>query len=170
MLIDVSGSDTGETTPSRSPRTNLPAPSATAAWLDTIPIPFASALSTTTLIATAIPTAALSATALALAAAALTAALATTTVTATPVAAAEPTATPAVAAARSICGRAVHRQHPRRPLQGHAEDRGAPSARSPTLHIYRPLSMPTYAPAARANHVWLSTRRRSALHTKTRCA
>ena len=73
MLIDVSGSDTGETTPSRSPRTNLPAPSASAAWLDTIPIPFASALSTTTLIATAIPTAALSATALALAAAALTA-------------------------------------------------------------------------------------------------
>ena len=69
MLIDVSGSNTGETTPSRSPRTNLPAPSATAAWLDTIPIPFASALSTTTLIATAIPTAALSATALALAAA-----------------------------------------------------------------------------------------------------
>ena len=70
MLIDVSGSDTGETTPSRSPRTNLPAPSASAAWLDTIPIPLASALSTTTLIATAIPTAALSATALALAAAA----------------------------------------------------------------------------------------------------
>ena len=94
MLIDVSGSDTGETTPSRSPRTNLPAPSASAAWLDTIPIPFASALSTTTLIATAIPTAALSATALALAAAALTAALAATALAACPFAATTLPATP----------------------------------------------------------------------------
>jgi hypothetical protein len=60
----------------------------------------------------------------------------------------------------------MHQQHPRT-LQGHAEDRGAPSALSPTLHTYH-QHMPTYA--ARANRVRLSTRRRSALPTKTRCA
>eukprot|EP00964_Phaeocystis_antarctica_P004949 scaffold2698_cov48-Phaeocystis_antarctica.AAC.1 len=31
-------------------------------------------------------------------------------------------AIPAIAAARPWCGRAVHRKHPRRPLQGHAQD------------------------------------------------
>ena len=74
-----------------------------------------------------------------------------------------------VGAARPICGRAVHQQHPRRPLQGHAEDRGAPSALSPTPHIYiyRPR-MPILLYLT--NCVWLSTRRRNALHTKTQCA
>ena len=46
------------------------------------------------------------------------------------------------AAARPFCGRAVHRRHPRSPLQGHAEDRGAPLVL--TLSSY----LSTYAPLA----------------------
>ena len=40
-----------------------------------------------------------------------------------------------IAAARPFCGRAVHRKYPRRPLQGHAQDQGAPSA---LTHAYMP--------------------------------
>ena len=76
------------------------------------------------------PAVAKSATALALAAAAIAIALAAAAVGPT-----DRAAIPSIAAARPFCGRAVHRKYPRRPLQGHAQDQGAPSA--PT-HAYMP--------------------------------